>query len=169
MFFKVLTRNIFFTENLFYICRTVTTKVDVMSKVFWIIGLCTLLCTSCKVNQTKQGTHVGRWVYKAELPEGLNVQSGRYDDQGVQKGTWKYRLNGTLYKKEVCKDSLIAITYYAPTRKVVEVGQAVLVSTLGGLHYYYTGSWFHYTEKGILTDVKQYELGILKHHTRVRP
>lgn len=140
-----------------------------MKCVGLIIALLLLtLFSSCKVNQKTNGEKVGRWIYVTTVEGNKEVQRGKYRQDGFQKGTWRYKRNGKLYKKEVFKDTLICITYYYPTHKVESVGQSIYVKKKKGLHYYYTGSWFLYDPKGRLIGVKHYKEGVLEHYTIVR-
>lgn len=127
-----------------------------------------VLFGSCKVNQKVNGERVGRWVYTTIVEGNKEVHRGKYRQDGFQKGTWRYKRNGKLYKKEVVKDSIIEITYYYPNHKVESVGQSIYVKKEKGLHYYYTGSWFLYDPKGMLIGVKHYKEGVLEHYTIVR-
>ncbi|MGG5505787.1 MULTISPECIES: hypothetical protein [unclassified Myroides] len=128
-----------------------------------------ILLQSCTVNQTINGECVGRWVYKTKIDNNKDVVRGRYDKKGWQKGTWRYRYNGKLYKKQQFKNSIAYTTYYHPNGKVAERGQTKLVTTNWGLHYYYFGTWFIYNSQEILTHVKHYDEGQLKYETIVRP
>lgn len=127
------------------------------------------LLHSCSVNQHIDGEHVGRWVYKTKIDNNKDVARGRYDKNGWQKGTWRYRYNGKLYKKQRFKDSIAYTTYYHRNGKVAERGQTKLVATESSLHYYYFGSWFIYNIDEVLTHVRHYDYGLLKHETTVRP
>ncbi|MCC9042462.1 hypothetical protein LNQ81_07115 [Myroides sp. M-43] len=127
-----------------------------------------LFTSSCKVNQKIDGEKVGRWVYKNTVEGIEEVHRGRYRKDGFQKGTWRYKKNGKLYKKEVFRDSLAEVTYYYPNRKIESLGQIVFTKREKGLHYYYTGVWFVYNRKGDLIEVKHYKEGVLEHYTLVR-
>lgn len=118
---------------------------------------------SCKVNQKINGDKIGRWVFKSVVEGQSEVHKGRYDKNGFQKGTWRYKRNGVLYKKEEIRDSIAHTTYYYPNHKIESFGKTVLVKNNQDLHYYYTGSWFVYDTKGRLIQVKHYNKGILEH------
>ncbi|KZE82761.1 hypothetical protein AV926_06540 [Myroides marinus] len=124
--------------------------------------------SSCKVNQKVNGEKVGKWVYKTTINEKTDIHKGRYKKDGFQKGTWRYKYDGKLYKKEEFKDSTAVVTYYHPNRKVASIGNIIFVKEKKGLHYYYVGSWFIYNPKGTLIEVKHYSKGVLEHHTIVR-
>ncbi|TDS62065.1 hypothetical protein [Myroides indicus] len=140
-----------------------------MKKNYLTIILLLLLFTSCRVNQKKYGEKVGRWVFKTTIDKDKDVHRGRYDQKGFQKGTWRYRLNGKIYKKEQFNNKVAYVTEYHKNGTIAALGQTRLEIVGDGLHWYYFGSWFIYNTKGELTDVKHYELGIEKHHTKVRP
>lgn len=137
------------------------------SHIFIVVLLITLF-SSCKVNQKVNGEKVGNWVYKTSIDGKNDVHRGRYRKDGFQKGTWRYKLDGKLYKKEEFKDSIALVTYYHPNRKVASIGNIIFVKEKKELHYYYTGSWFIYDSKGTLIGVKHYLKGVLEHHTIVR-
>ncbi|MDR0228934.1 MAG: hypothetical protein LBI72_07710 [Flavobacteriaceae bacterium] len=140
-----------------------------MKHTYLLLGLLLLFFSSCKINQKLHGEPIGRWVYKAKLPEGTDVHRGRYDRNGYRKGTWRFRYEGRLYRKEIYKDSVATVILYHDNRKVRETGHTKLSTTLEGLHFYYFGPWFVYNSKGELIEVKHFELGLLKHHTIVKP
>ncbi|MDM1413308.1 hypothetical protein HX057_02430 [Myroides odoratimimus] len=161
--------NICFSKQVFYICRTTSTNISVMKYSVFILSLVIIVSfSSCKINQKVEGEKVGRWVFKSTVEGKQEVQRGKYDNEGFQKGTWRYKRDGKLYKKEVIRDSIAHTTFYHPNHKVEAIGKTVLVKTNKGLHYYYTGSWFIYDIKGRLIQVKHYKKGILEHITTVR-
>ena len=121
-----------------------------------------LLVTSCKTNQTKYGTKVGRWVYKSTIENSEDIHKGRYDKEGYQKGKWVYRLDGKRYKKERIKGDTIYITTYHPNKKVAEKGYALLKETKKLIHYYYHGDWMVYDTEGKLVRIKKYDTGVLQ-------
>jgi len=132
--------------------------------------LALLFLQSCTTNQKLNGEKVGRWVYQTKIDQNTReVVRGRYNKNGFQKGTWRYRYNGKLYKKQQFKDSIAYTTYYHPNGKIAEKGQMKLRSTASGLHYFYFDSWFIYDTKEQLIYVRHYELGQLKHETKVQP
>lgn len=129
-----------------------------------------LLCLvqSCKINQTNHHEKVGKWIFKTELEnKNKNIVRGRYNNNGWQKGTWRYRLNGKLYKKEQYKEGVATVTFYHPNGKIAQKGHTK-IDTINGLHYYYFSSWFIYDNEGNLMQVKHYDKGILKHETQVK-
>jgi len=116
------------------------------------------------------GEKVGRWVYKTKIDnKNKDVVRGRYDNNGLQKGAWRYRYNGKLYKKQQFKNDIAYTTYYHQNGKIAERGQTKLASTESSLHYYYFGSWFIYNTQEHLTHVRHYDYGILKHETTIQP
>ncbi|WP_410878284.1 hypothetical protein [Myroides sp. DW712] len=134
-----------------------------------VLLLVLLFLQGCAINQKLNGENVGRWVYKTKVEGKIReVVRGRYDHNGFQKGTWRYRYNGKLYKKQQFKDSIAYTTYYHPNGKIAEKGQTKLLSTPTGLHYFYFGSWFIYDTKEQLIYVRHYEFGQLQHETKVQ-
>lgn len=126
-----------------------------------------LLFSSCKINQKQNGEKIGPWVFKTSIDNKKDIHRGRYNNDGFQKGTWRYKYDGVLYKKEVFKNGIATTTEYYPNRKIKAKGQTKFEKTDKKLHYYYFGSWFFYDKKGKLTDVKHYNKGILEHHIKL--
>ncbi|WP_353159798.1 hypothetical protein [Myroides odoratus] len=134
-----------------------------------ILLLALLFLQGCTINQKVNGEKVGRWIYRTKIDDKDNeVVRGRYDNKGFQKGVWRYRYNGRLYKKQRFKDSIAYTTYYHPNGKIAETGQTKLASTTSSLHYFYFGSWFIYDTQEQLTHVKHYEFGQLKYETKLQ-
>ncbi len=126
------------------------------------------LVQSCKINQTVHHEKVGRWVFKTELDNNNRTTvCGSYNNNGWQKGTWRYRQNGKLYKKEQYKKGIATVTFYHSNGKIAEKGHTK-IDTINGLHYYYFSSWFIYDDEENLTQVKHYDKGILKHETQIK-
>lgn len=125
------------------------------------------LVTSCKINQKQNGEKIGRWVFDTTIENKKDIHRGRYDAEGFQKGTWRYKYNGKLYKKEEFKNGIATTTEYHPNRKVKAKGHTKFEKKGNSLHYYYFGSWFIYDTKGKLIEVKHYNNGVLQHHTKL--
>ncbi|UVD80128.1 hypothetical protein NWE55_02215 [Myroides albus] len=139
-------------------------------KYIQLITIFTLvfIFNSCKTNQKVGGEKVGRWIFKNTVEGQVEIHKGRFNKDGFQKGTWRYKRNGKLYKKEEFHDSVSFTTYYYPNSKIESFGKTVFIENNEGLHYYYTGSWFIYDIKGKLIQVKHYNKGILEHIVTVK-
>lgn len=125
-----------------------------------IYSILVLVLQGCKVNQRENGQKVGKWVYKALIQDSLHeISKGKYDKQGFQKGVWKTKVNGKLYKKEIFKQPDIQITYYYPNGLIKQKGQAKIIYTTESSHFYYHGNWFNYDTQGKITQVKNYKYG----------
>lgn len=138
-----------------------TTNVEQMKCNIYFLTLILLAFTSCKINQKKQDLPVGLWIYKSVSSDGVNIQKGRYNNKGQQKGTWRYRQNGKLYRKEKYRDSIVTITLYHPNGKRSGQGKAHYIEENNSLHFYYNGLWKIYDIKGKKEANKHYEYGIL--------
>lgn len=127
----------------------------------------TLSCISCKINQTKHGEPVGRWVYTSEIDGKTEKTTGRYTRKGLQKGIWKYTYDGRLYKKEAFVGNTAFVTEYHPNGNIAAEGQTKLEASKDTLHWFYFGDWFWYDQKGKLKAVKNYYKGILTRITKI--
>lgn len=121
--------------------------------------------TSCKINQKLNGENIGKWKYVTKYEHETIIEKGRYNKSGLQKGTWRYKKNGRLFKKEVFRDTIASVLYYHSNGKIHIKGQIAYTEKNKLIHYYYYGPWFIYNKKEKLTDVKHYKEGILTHHT----
>ncbi len=131
---------------------------------------------SCKVNQSVNGVKHGKWITGAgttddkvkelqkkgkrsafDLDKGY-VFYGRYN-KGRETGTWKYKMDGQLVRKEVYRDSIALVTFYHPNQAVSSTGITRLEILPGESHWYYTGNWEYFNDKGKLVMTRTYVKG----------
>lgn len=125
-----------------------------------------ILISSCKINQTIDHHREGKWVFKDNVNGILYKSKGRYS-KGRESKTWKYFENRRLVKTEQYQDTLCHITTFDEKGKVSSKGKSIILEEKDGTHWYLTGDWFFFDEKGILIGIKKYEKGILLSETEV--
>jgi hypothetical protein len=115
------------------------------------VSFFTLSCNA-KLNQLKQGKEHGKWIITT--PDST-VSKGRFRN-GREVGTWKQINQGKLYKKEHYKCNESYVKFYHPNGEVKARGKTQLTITDETLHWYYTGKWFYYNEKGELIETRDF-------------
>lgn len=125
-----------------------------------------VLLSSCKINQTINHHREGKWVYKDTLNGILYKSKGRYSKSREIK-TWKHFENRKLVKTEQYQDTLCYITTFDAKGKVTSKGKSVILEEKDGTHWYVTGDWLFYDDKGMLIGIKKYEKGELLSETLV--
>ncbi len=113
---------------------------------------------STKLNQFKEGKKQGKWITKTADGE---VYKERFKN-GQEVGTWKQINQGKLFKKERYKRNESYLTFYHPNKKVMSTGKTKMDSTDEMIHWYYTGKWLYYNDKGDLIETRLYDKGIPK-------
>ncbi|MHC5202331.1 hypothetical protein [Myroides sp. LJL119] len=141
--------------------------MNITRLVFFILFL--IVLQGCKINQKQGVDKIGKWIYKTQVHDTLfELVKGRYSKDGFQKGTWKTKWNGKLYKKEKIKQSDMLITYYYPNRKIAQKGKAKIVYTLESTHFYYHGNWISYDTLGRINQIKNFKYGKLTHLKNIK-
>lgn len=134
---------------------------------FKIILFCfVVLLSSCKINQTINHHREGKWVYKDTLNGILYKSKGRYSKSREIK-TWKHFENRKLVKIEQYKDSICHITTFNRKGNVTSKGKSIIREEKEGTHWYVTGDWLFYDNKGTLIGIKKYEKGELISETKI--
>lgn len=118
--------------------------------------MCFLSCAVHPVNQLKNGKKDGKWEYKNKNT--AIYSRGKYKE-GVEVGVWKYYQGKELWKRERYKGNISYVKLYYPGGRVSSKGQTQLDITDKEIHWYYTGDWKYYNERGKQTGVRSYQKG----------
>ncbi|WP_428223796.1 hypothetical protein [Flavobacterium sp.] len=123
-----------------------------------------LLFLNCKTNQTINGKREGGWITQFALDSINNkgiYKTKEYYRRGVPIRTWKVYLDGKLTKKEKYRnDSTSIVTEYYPNGKIMKSGGAKIQYSKKEIHWFYSGPWKYFDEKGKLFCIKHYENGL---------
>lgn len=124
------------------------------------IFLLFLLLAACAPNRTVNGQREGRWkeVYSDGTQRYKSV--GRYR-HGDEVKRWRHYNNGIRYKMEEYRDSVCNVTFYHPNGKVASRGITRVVVTDKERHWFYSGDWTYFDEKGNPIMVRTYDQGNL--------
>lgn len=135
-----------------------------MKKIF-IVLVVSLFTFSCqmkmnqyiKVSEKSQKRH-GKWKEEYSTNEGTLVAVGRYK-KGEKVGVWKTYFDNKLYQKENIRKDITKIKRYFPTGTIMEKGQTKLEISQHERHWFYSGDWKYYDDKGNLLYIKKYYKG----------
>ena len=119
-----------------------------------------IVLSSCKINQTIDHHREGKWVFKDTVNGILYKSKGRYS-KSLEIKTWKHFENRKLVKTEQYQDTLCYITTFDTKGKVTSKGTSIILEEKDGTHWYLTGDWLFYDNKGTLIGIKKYEKGAL--------
>lgn len=117
-----------------------------------------LLATSCQTNQSKNGFRTGLWKTVYQTEPVVYKSRGRFKG-GRETGTWKYYLDGNLYKKEKYSGFKAQVWFYYPNKKIASTGQTQLDITKKLTHWYYTGDWKFYNPDAQLVEIRTFKKG----------
>ncbi|WEK70055.1 MAG: hypothetical protein P0Y62_00615 [Candidatus Chryseobacterium colombiense] len=135
-----------------------------MKKIF-IVLVVSLFTFSCqmkmnqyiKVSEKSQKRH-GKWKEEYSTNEGTLVAVGRYK-KGEKVGVWKTYFDNKRYQKENIRKDITKIKRYFPTGTIMEKGQTKLEISQNERHWFYSGIWKYYDDKGNLLYTKKYYTG----------
>lgn len=138
-----------------------------MKKLIIIIGCLILTFFSCRPKLTNQKINKkreGLWIEQYAMDSAQYKSVGKYkNDDPVKK--WCYYLNGKMIKKEKYKGNSCYTQFYHENGKIQSRGKAVLDTSAKYAHWYYTGNWDYYNDKGQLTIKREYQNGALATET----
>jgi len=135
-----------------------------MNKIFIavVFSLFTLSCQTkmnqyIKVSKNVQKRH-GKWKEEYPTNEGTLVAVGKYK-RGEKVGVWKTYFDDKLYQKESIRKDITKIRRYFPAGTIMEKGQTKLEISQNERHWFYSGAWKYYDDKGNLLYTKKYYKG----------
>ncbi len=129
-----------------------------MKKVFLLFLV--FLIFSCKTNKTINHHREGKWVFKGTVNGILYKSKGKYK-QSREIKTWKYFENRKLIKIEKYQDSICYSKTFDEKGRVTSIGKSIIVDENNETHWYLTGDWIFFDEKGKIIGIKKYEKGEL--------
>ena len=119
-----------------------------------------LSCKSKPINQKIDKKKEGLWIDNYQQ-DSIIYKSLEYykSDQPIKK--WKSYINGKIYKTEKYKNGICIVKYYYENGKVQSKGKTKIEANAVETHWFYFGDWKFYSDKGKLTEVKNYNNGNL--------
>lgn len=129
-------------------------------KVFILIVLVSFIgCRTAVINQTINKKKEGKWVELYE--DSTKYKSVEYykNDEPVKK--WKSYIDGKIYKTEKYKNGICTVKYYHKNGKLQSKGKTKIETDSVEIHWYYSGDWKFYSDKGKLKEIRKYNKGDL--------
>lgn len=119
-----------------------------------------LSCKSKSINQKIDKKKEGLWIDNYQQ-DSITYKSLEYykNDQPVKK--WKSYIDGKIYKTEKYKNGICIVKYYYENGKLQSKGKTKIEVDAVETHWFYFGVWKFYSDKGKLTEVKNYNNGNL--------
>ena len=122
-----------------------------------------LICTSCKTpstNQVLNKKRQGLWIETYAVDSTNHKSIGTYkNDDPIKK--WRYFLNGKLIKKERYRKNYCSTKFFHENGKRRAKGITRLDQNGKEIHWYYSGTWNYYNNKGQLEITRMYKNGDL--------
>lgn len=133
-----------------------------MRQLFIILFYALLLsgCKSKLINQIIDKKKEGVWIdnYQQDSIHYKSVEHYKHDEQ-VKK--WKSYIDGKIYKTEKYKNGICTVKYYYKNGKLQSKGKTKIETDSKEIHWFYFGDWKFYSDKGKLTEIKNYNKGEL--------
>lgn len=119
-----------------------------------------LSCKSKPINQKIDKKKEGLWIDNYQQ-DSITYKSLEYykSDQPIKK--WKSYINGKIYKTEKYKNGICIVKYYYENGKLQSKGKTKIEVDAVETHWFYFGVWKFYSDKGKLTEIKNYKNGDL--------
>ncbi|OMQ08465.1 hypothetical protein [[Flexibacter] sp. ATCC 35103] len=128
--------------------------------LLFFCGMMLFGCKSKPINQKIDKKKGGLWIdnYKQDS---TTYKSFEYykSDQPIKK--WKSYINGKIYKTEKYKNGICIVKYYYENGKLQSKGKTKIEVDAVETHWFYFGVWKFYSDKGKLTEIKNYKNGEL--------
>lgn len=132
-------------------------------KRFSILLITIISLNSCKTrttNQTINKKREGLWIEKYAIDSAQYKSIGKYKkDDPIKK--WKYYLNGKLIKKECHHKKFCQTKFYHENGEIQSQGKTRLDLSTKYAHWFYSGNWNFYDDKGKLIMKRNYDKGKL--------
>jgi antitoxin component YwqK of YwqJK toxin-antitoxin module len=128
--------------------------------LLFFCGIMLLSCKSKPINQKIDKKKEGLWIDNYQQ-DSITYKSLEYykSDQPIKK--WKSYINGKIYKTEKYKNGICIVKYYYENGKLQSKGKTKIEVDAVETHWFYFGVWKFYSDKGKLTEVKNYNNGNL--------
>ena len=141
-----------------------------MKKLALLLSFVFLWLSSCKtnlINQKIDRKKEGVWIEKYSLDSAQYKSIGKYrNDEPIKK--WNYYQNSVLIKSEKYRRKYCLTRFYHLNGTIQSKGKTFLDSSTQYAHWYYSGNWKFYNEKGKLIAKRFYEKGNLVSETIVQ-
>ncbi|MFE3867480.1 hypothetical protein ACFX5E_05250 [Flavobacterium sp. LS2P90] len=141
-----------------------------MRKLALLLSFIILSLSSCKtslINQKIDKRKEGLWIEKYSQDSTQYKSIGKYkNDDPIKK--WRYNQNSILIKREKYKQKHCFTRIYHLNGKIQSKGKTALDNSTQYAHWYYSGNWNFYNEKGKLVLKRFYEKGNLVTETIVK-
>ncbi|QOW10021.1 hypothetical protein Q73A0000_06415 [Kaistella flava (ex Peng et al. 2021)] len=119
-------------------------------------------CGPARINQYVKEDKIqkrnGKWIETNSTEQGDFVSKGKYR-KGNKVGVWFTSIDNTNYQKDVYRKDIIKTRIFHPNGKTKIKGQSTTEVTDDFIHWFYSGDWKHYNEKGKLIYIKKYNRG----------
>lgn len=133
-----------------------------MRQLFIVLS-CAILIVGCKskpINQMIDKKKEGIWIDNYEQ-DGIRYQSVEQYKNNEPVKKWKNYIDGKIYKTEKYKNGICTVKYYHQNGKIQSKGKTSVEIDSAETHWFYFGKWKFYSEKGKLTNVRNYNKGNL--------
>lgn len=131
-----------------------------MQKLFILLfcGITLLGCKSKPINQKIDHKKEGVWIdnYKQDS---TTYKFYEYYKHDIPVKKWKMYINGKIYKTEKYKNGICTVRSYYENGKLESTGKTKLESNSVETHWFYFGEWKFYSDKGKLTEIREYGNG----------
>jgi antitoxin component YwqK of YwqJK toxin-antitoxin module len=125
--------------------------------------ICIFSLFSCKtkpLNQTVERKREGLWIEQYSLDSAHYRSVGKYkNDDPIKR--WRYYLDGKIIKREKHKGNICYTKFYHENKKIQSRGKTVLDTSSKYTHWFYSGDWQFYDDKGKLITTRKYNNGDL--------
>jgi antitoxin component YwqK of YwqJK toxin-antitoxin module len=126
-----------------------------LSLLLTLLSFCFVSCSK-SINQYQNKEKHGRWIESDRVAR--TYSKGRYF-KGQQVGTWRDYSEDGLYRKERFRANASKLKFYYPNGKISSSGQTLTEEGNTGLHWFYTGKWKFFDDKGRLIEERTYHKG----------
>jgi len=133
--------------------------MTLLKSILIVIPL-SLILLSCKTNKTINHHREGKWVFKDTVNGVLYKSKGKYK-QSHEIKTWKYFENRKLVKIEKYEKNICHSKTFDEKGRTTSIGKSMIVEKNNETHWYLTGDWIFFDEKGKIIGIKKYEKGEL--------
>jgi antitoxin component YwqK of YwqJK toxin-antitoxin module len=124
-------------------------------------------CKSNSVNQKANKQREGLWIENYSQDSLQYKSIGRYH-KGDPVKKWRYYLNDKIIMREKYRRDYCIRTQYHKNGKVQSRGKTYLRTEGKYPHWFYSGDWEFYDEKGKLIVTKKYDAGKLISETTAK-
>lgn len=136
----------------------------------FVLLFCGIMLSGCKskpINQKIDKKKEGVWI-DDYTQDSINYKSYEYYKNDLPVKKWKSYINGKIYKTEKYKNGICIVKSYYENGKLESKGKTKLESNSVETHWFYFGEWKFYSDKGKLTEIKNYNNGELLSEQKIK-